>query len=163
MTNTLSRRHLLRALGTVPLVALPLLAPGPVAAQTVYRCEGPNGPSYSQTPCPKGNKGKVLDVSDKRSAAERDQDRADAEEAARRAREQADRMTDERRADEIRNAGPSGPGALNTPRSPPEPEAAPPTQVETHRHRRIAPSPRPRPRPEPPPPPRKPIRLNTER
>jgi hypothetical protein len=48
------------------LLCLVLAGTG-VDAQTVYRC-GPEGRSYSQSPCPQG---KAVDVSDKRSREQR--------------------------------------------------------------------------------------------
>lgn len=60
----------------------------PSPGETVYRC-GPDGRSYSSTPCAAG---KAVDVADPRSDEQRQQSR----DAAQRERQLADRMTAER-------------------------------------------------------------------
>jgi Domain of unknown function (DUF4124) len=68
-----------------------------VSAQTVYRC-GPDGRSYSDSPCPNDTKGKVVDVADKRSAADTER----AQQTVQRDQALADRMRQQRENDEAR-------------------------------------------------------------
>jgi cell division protein FtsN len=71
------------------------------SAQTnVYRC-GPDGRAYSQNPCPQG---RVVDVSDPRSADQR----AEAQAVARADALRAERMAQERRAESQRPVARAG-------------------------------------------------------
>ena len=96
------------------VVALCLVwAASGVAAQPIYRC-GPNGTEYSQTPCPGG---KLVESSDPRSAAQREEAvRVAAQERKRAAEQERERRAQQAATPPARAAGFNG--------RPPPPEAA---------------------------------------
>ena len=96
------------------LLALPLMAAPP---QTVYRC-GPDGRSFSQTPC---SDGQALSVDDARSPT---QQKAAREVAARDA-EQARKLAEERRQREDAAKGQAAAGFRTAPPPPAGPASAP--------------------------------------
>jgi hypothetical protein len=96
-------------------LGLALTAPAVPAAppQTVYRC-GPDGRTYSQTPC---TDGQALTVDDPRSAGQR----KEAEAVARREAKTAQQLADERRQ---REAAARGQPAIGIKPDPPAPPAS---------------------------------------
>jgi uncharacterized lipoprotein YajG len=82
----------------VLLAALTLTGTAGAAPQKVFRC-GPDGRTYSQTPCKEGSS-VVVDANDKRTAEQR----KDAEAAVKREAEMAEKMRRDRLAQEAEAA-----------------------------------------------------------
>jgi hypothetical protein len=96
----------------VAWLGLALAAPA-APPQTVYRC-GPDGRTYSQTPCADGQ---ALTVDDPRTAGQR----REAEDVARREAKTAQQLADERRQ---REAAARGQPAIGIKPDPPAPPAS---------------------------------------
>jgi len=113
-----------------PLIAtLALLLPLAATAQDVWRC-GPDGRSYSSTPC---NEGRRLDALDSRPAS----DIAAAQQAAARQQRLADALTRERLAQESAQRG-NGLGSIAQPAPAVKPVAAVASRHRTKKHRTAA-------------------------